>query len=291
MSGLNPNTPYFARAYATNSIGTGYGDQVSFTTSGGGGDGTFTDSRDGHVYPYKTIGNQTWMTENLAWLPSVNPSSVYSYTKPYNYVYGYNGTTVSEAKATANYTTYGVLYNWPAAMNGAASSTSVPSGVQGICPPGWHLPSDAEWTVLTDYLTNNGYGYGGSGSDIGKSMASTSGWTSYSEAGTIGNNQASNNSSGFTALPGGYRYGGGGFSNLGGDAFFWSSSEVDASIAWGRGLGFNGDGVDRTNDYKRCRFFGPLPAELSLCAGGLIFIFGALSPPAKRAARRVCVWV
>ena len=105
----------------------------------------------------------------------MSPSSTNSGTEKLHHVYKYQEISIIEAKESDNYTTYGVLYNWPAAMNGAAGSISVPSGVQGICPSGWHLPSDAEWTILTDYLTNKGYGYGGSGSDIGKSMAATSG--------------------------------------------------------------------------------------------------------------------
>ena len=72
------------------------------------------------------------MAENLAWLPGVSPSSDGSETLSYYYVRGYEGTVVSEAKAVANYSTYGVLYNWPAAM--------------AACPDGWHLPSDGDWT-------------------------------------------------------------------------------------------------------------------------------------------------
>ncbi len=105
---------------------------------------TFTDSRDGNVYKFVKIGTQTWMAENLAYLPSVVGSATGSETTPYYYVYGYDGTSVTAAKATSNYTTYGVLYNWPAAMGGFSSSSSNPSGVQGVCPAGWHLPSEAE---------------------------------------------------------------------------------------------------------------------------------------------------
>ena len=205
-----------------------------------------TDSRDSKVYKTVNIGGQTWMAENLAWLPAVVGPATSSSADSYYYVNGYDGTVVADAKATDNYKKYGALYNWPAAMNGSASSTLVPSGVQGICPDGWHLPSDAEWTNLTDYLTNNGFGYGGSGDDISKSMASTSGWTAYGTAGTVGNDQTTNNSSGFTALPGG-RSSGGGFSNLGNYAYFWSASEIGTSSAWSRYLSYNVDGVTRFN--------------------------------------------
>ncbi len=175
------------------------------------------------------------MAENLAYLPAVNPSSAGSETSPFYYVCDYEGSSISEAKTNPNYTTYGVLYNWVAATT--------------ACPTGWHLPSDAEWTILADFLTNNGYGYGGSSNNIGKSMASASGWTSYSSAGAVGNNQTSNNSSGFTALPCGYRYYEGNFYNLDVYADFWSSSEI-GSTAWYRVLYYNNDGLIR-NDYNR----------------------------------------
>jgi uncharacterized protein (TIGR02145 family) len=193
---------------------------------------TFSDSRDGNIYLTVTIGNQQWMAENLKYLPSVVGPSNGSYTTPKYYVYGYSGTNVADAKATTNYSTYGVLYNWPAAMAGSASSTANPSGVQGVCPTGWHIPSDAEWTALTDYLTNSGYGYEGSGSDIAKSLAATSGWTAYGSEGNVGNDQASNNSSGFSALPGGIRNGGGLFEFIGDNISWWSATESGASDVW-----------------------------------------------------------
>jgi uncharacterized protein (TIGR02145 family) len=203
--------------------------------------GIFTDSRDGHVYKWVKIGSQTWMAENLAYLPFVDSSSQASDTLPCYYVYGYEGNNVDEAKEYSNYHNYGVLYNWQAAMNGASSSTSVPSGVQGICPPNWHLPSDAEWTILPEYLTNNGYGYGDSAGAIGKSLASTSGWTSSAVSGEIGNDQASNNRSGFNAPAGGFRSyrGGGGFQGI--DAVFWSSSEDGSTGIWRRLLNCHDD--------------------------------------------------
>ena len=112
----------------------------------------FTDARDGTHYDAVKIGNQVWMAENLKYLPSVVGPATGSETAAYYYVYDYDGTDVMAAKATANYTTYGVLYNWPAAMN--------------ACPTGWHLPSDAEWTELTDYLGGSGVA-GGKLKEIG----------------------------------------------------------------------------------------------------------------------------
>jgi len=213
-------------------------------------DGIYTDSRDDHEYLYKAIGDQTWMLENLAYLPSVNPYNEASLFVPCYYVRDYNGSNASEAKATDNYSTYGVLYNWSAAMQGETSSNTVPSGVQGICPDGWHLPSDEEWTILTDYLANNGYGYGGSGNDIGKSMASTSGWIDFWYPGCVGNDQIINNSSGFNALPGGGRYSGG-FVSLGKIVYYWSSSEHMTSSVWYWYLSHKGIHLSRNYSSER----------------------------------------
>jgi PKD repeat protein len=115
----------------------------------------FRDYRDGHVYRWVTIGNQVWMAENLAYLPDINPPEDYSPTIPLNYVYDYYDYNTDEAKALSNYSTYGVLYNWTAAMNGSSASSANPSGVQGICPEGWHLPSDDEWFDLIFYVGGN----------------------------------------------------------------------------------------------------------------------------------------
>jgi uncharacterized protein (TIGR02145 family) len=160
------------------------------------------------------------MAENLKYLPSVVGPGTGSQTTPYYYVYGYDGTNITDAKATANYTTYGVLYNWSAAMNGAASSTTNPSGIQGVCPTGWHLPSDAEWTELTDYL-------GGTSVAGGKlKETGTTHWTSP--------NTGATNETGFTALPGGYRYNNGTFYLVGHDGYWWSATEGNATNAWSR---------------------------------------------------------
>jgi uncharacterized protein (TIGR02145 family) len=184
---------------------------------------------DGNVYNTITIGTQVWMAENLKYLPSVVGPDTDSYTTPCYYVYGYNGTVVADAKATANYTTYGVLYNWLAAMNGAASSTSNPSGVQGVCPTGWHLPSDAEWTQLTDYL--------GGTSDAGGKLKEngTTHWNSP--------NTGATNETGFTALPGGDRFGlGGYFEGVGDWGLWWCATEDYTNFpdyAWFRGMAYD----------------------------------------------------
>jgi uncharacterized protein (TIGR02145 family) len=198
-------------------------------------DGTFVDERDDHEYKMVKIGEQTWMTENLAWLPVVSPSSNGSDADLYYYVYGYEGTDVSEAKATDNYTTYGALYNYPAALT--------------ACPDGWHLPTDEEWKTLEKYLgmsssdaDDNNWRNSG---DVGLKLKSTSGWLE---------NGDGDNSSGFNAFSGGLRDYFGGFGYLGYRAYFWSSSPDGSSDAWHRSLSFESGGVDRNHFERRWGF-------------------------------------
>lgn len=163
---------------------------------------TFTDSRDGKSYKTVKIGNQIWMAENLAYLPSVSPPSAGSATDPYYYVYGYTGTDVAAAKATTNYSTYGVLYNWPAA--------------KVACPKGWHVPSEAEWKTLTSFLGEDVAGYK-------LKEAGTSHWQSP--------NSGATNESGFTALPGGLRDYPGNIGAIGTEGIWWTSTEDNPNFS------------------------------------------------------------
>ncbi len=189
-----------------------------------------TDPRDGNVYNTIGIGDHCWMAENLKYLPSVNMVADGSEDAAgsYYYVYDYNGTNVTEAKSTSNYYTYGVLYNWTAAMDGEASSSTNPSGIQGVCPSGWHLPSDAEWTQLTDYA--------GGESVAGGKLKSISGWH---------DNGNGTDEYGFTALPGGYRGGYGSFSFVVYNGFWWSATEDNATYSWYRSMYYLNSYADR----------------------------------------------
>src|SRR5690554_3255453 len=187
-----------------------YKPTIEETTSG-----TFIDSRDGNEYNWVQIGDQVWMAENLAYLPSVNmvadgsEDAAGSYY--YVYGYGYDGTNVAEAKATDNYATYGVLYNWTAAMN--------------ACPDGWHLPSDAEWTELTDYL---------GGESVAGGKLKETGTTHWNSP-----NTGATNETGFTALPGGYRNSSGAFHRIGYLGYWWSATEYSATNAWDRDVRYD----------------------------------------------------
>jgi len=196
---------------------------------------TITDPRDGNQYQTVVFGDQEWFAENLRYLPSVCEVTTSSSTSSCYYVYGYSGTVVADAQATPNYATFGVLYNWYAAMNGAPSSMSNPSGVQGACPEGWHLPSDAEWVELENYLAANGFNYdgttGGGGMKIAKSLASITLWNSSTILGAVGNDLSLNNSSGFNILPSGYKYNSIYTSN-GSLGYFWTTFYGAFPAAW-----------------------------------------------------------
>ncbi|WP_319502484.1 fibrobacter succinogenes major paralogous domain-containing protein [uncultured Draconibacterium sp.] len=194
--------------------------------------GIFIDPRDNHKYKVIKFGEQTWFAENLAFLASVSSPDLGSVSSPFYYVYGYSGTNISEAKATDNYLTYGVLYNVVAA--------------QISSPVGWHLPSDEEWTTFTNYLTNKGYGYNGSGDQIAKSIAANSGWFVDNGVDTAGSNQESNNSTGFTARPGGCRTWEKDFFQIGKTGYWWSSTPIPSSDGYyGRTLNYEYSNLDR----------------------------------------------
>lgn len=202
---------------------------------------SFTDIRDNNVYQTVEIGNQVWMAENLKYLPSVvgpaTGSEITGFTsESYYYVYDYDGTDVTEAKATANYNTYGVLYNWNAVMAGESETNANPSGVQGVCPTGWHLPSDAEWTQLANYFVDETI-------DGGKlKEAGTAHWNSP--------NTGATNETGFTARPGGYRYEDNSFMNLGQTGFWWSTTKEDGyDYGWNYQLNNDDSSLDRSSHH------------------------------------------
>ncbi|MBT4400141.1 MAG: hypothetical protein HOD37_11715 [Bacteroidetes bacterium] len=220
---LETNAKYFVRAYLITALNVKYyGNLVSFITA----DGSFKDPRDSTRYGYIEIGSQTWMTKNLAYLPSVINSNVRADIEPCYYVYGYEGSSISEATETENYTVFGTLYNWAAAIS--------------ACPAGWHLPSDEEWKVLESYL-------GMSESDLEKSGSRTSGGAGKKIKSNAGWGERGNGTDekGFNATPGGRRNDGQGFEGLGRSARFWTSSPIELSNAWYRKLSDINDGVDR----------------------------------------------
>ena len=189
---------------------------------------------DGYDYSTVQIGGQCWFSENCRYLPAVYPSSEGSDSEPFYYVYDYHGTDVEAAKATTNYETYGVLYNWSAVMT------------EGVCPSGWHVPSDGEWQTMEMSLgmsEANASSNSWRGSPVGDYLKSTSGWY---------NNVNASNSSGFTGLPGGQSWSGGFYYN-GSHGLWWSASESDSN-SWRRVLHTDFDSVDRSSDSRDVGF-------------------------------------
>ncbi len=218
---------------------------LNFNLSDGGlpclGMPTLTDY-DGNIYHTVQIGNQCWMKENLK---TTHYSDGTAIPVGNNASSGFDAYRYYPNNNSAYVSTYGYLYNWPAVMKEASSSSSNLSGVQGICPDGWHVPSDSEWTQLTDYVASQfNYlcgGYSSVAAEIAKALASTSGWNSSASDCAIGNNLSNNNATGFTALPAGSRnYGNTG--DFGKSACFWSTTRytLPSSIyAYARELNYN----------------------------------------------------
>ena len=208
----------------------------------------FLDERDGNSYKTIQFGSQCWFAQNLAYLPSVQTDANFvtlgsSKTPAYG-VYGYTGTDVTAAKATANYKIYGVLYNWYAAVNSSLTDGSA-EGAQGACPTGWHVPTSTEFEALYNTINNDTkYRCNSTSGAIGKAISAPSGWINSAVDCQVGNNQQTNNSTGFNGLPAGYRsYDSGAFGNMGYVASFWSSS-FSSSNALRRRLRYNDTSFD-----------------------------------------------
>ncbi|MFA6128709.1 MAG: FISUMP domain-containing protein [Bacteroidales bacterium] len=153
--------------------------------------GSFTDLRDQHVYTYKKIGSQFWMTQNLAYLPEVSPPDMLSTREPNYYVYGYEGTDTAAANDTDRYRLFGVLYNWPAE--------------KAACPTGWHVPSMYEWDNLFYFLEPG----------AARKMKSSTDWNGRG---------GGSNSSGLNVFPSGQLKIDETFAASGDAAYFWSST-------------------------------------------------------------------
>lgn len=191
--------------------------------------GIFTDPRDGQTYETVVIGSQTWMAENLAYIPEVFPPDEDGGI----WVNDYFGSYVGTAEKTNNYNKYGCLYNWKTAMNS--------------CPDGWHLPSDDEWKQLEMYLGT-----------MSQKEADQKGWRGFDEEGKHlkskdgwSNEGNGDDTWGFRALPGGHRYSSGSFHSIGGYSDFWTATEGSDTTAWGRGLSTGYSGVYRSDEDKK----------------------------------------
>jgi uncharacterized protein (TIGR02145 family) len=217
MQDLATNTIYYYRAYATNSQGVAYGDEFSFVTLGGA-DINLTDI-DGNIYSSIVIGTQVWMGSNLRTthfnnndpIPNVTDNQQWAELNTSAFCW-YNN------DENANSNTYGALYNW---------FTVVDS--RNLCPIGWHIPNDSDFTILENYLGNNN---GGKLKEIG-----TLHWNTP--------NTDATNESLFLGMPGGFRDFDGTFYDLGNVNFLWSSTEFSGEAAWNRLISHSSGSIER----------------------------------------------
>ena len=218
--------------------------------------GTLTDDRDGQTYKIVKIGEQWWMAENLNYAYTDVPFKYSSYTS--------DSTSWCYDNDAANCAKYGRLYTWAAAMDsvGTWSTNGMGCGyymcsptnpVRGICPEGWHLPDITEWNALFNAV--------GGKRTAGIMLKSTEGWK---------DNGNGSDAYSFSALPAGYRYSDGNFSDEGNYANFWSSMELNSINAYGIYLYYDYDNESLGNNYKyngfsvRClKDYGPDSEKMS----------------------------
>lgn len=233
LKNLEPGTTYYLRSYAEIGSGTTtYGNEIIFGT-------TMTDTVN-NIYHVVTIGTQTWMVENLRTtkyndgtiIPTITDNTAWKNSSTPAYCWYSN-------KITPNKNKYGALYNWDAV------------NTRKLAPKGWHVPTEDDWIKLEKYLSSH---LGKSGS-IAKALADTIGWGSSTIEGAIGNDLSINNSSGFTAIPGGYRIDNGQYTLEGSTCGFWSATNKAKGIGidsiCGRKFNFESKTFEEINLYNK----------------------------------------
>jgi len=208
---------------------------INFTSIGtpvGSFQSNVSDS-DGNTYKTVQIGTQVWMAENLKTSKYSDGTTIPNITDGTQWSNLTTGAWAYYNNDAANYAKFGKLYNWY-----AVSPTK--NGNKNICPTGWHVPTDAEWTVLTDYLGGSSVA-GGKMKEVG-----TTSW--YSP------NIDATNTSLFTGLPGGFRFNFGYYDGIGSFGYWWSSSEFDTLNAWLRYLSCNNGNAYRDSVNKKIGF-------------------------------------
>jgi len=228
IAGLQIATQYFVRAYAKNETKTIYGDELSFSTPN-----TITDI-DGNVYKTVIIGTQTWMVENLRTTKYNDGMAITNITNNASWSAFFSAAFCWYNNDVSNKNLYGALYNWYAVKT------------HKLAPIGWHIPTDTDWTILTNYVLANL----GSSNSVAKNLAANIIWSTHTSDGAIGCDLTRNNNSGFSAIPGGYRHDGGKFDGLSYLGLWWSVSEYSTSNAWSRYLGYSENFMDRSNNSK-----------------------------------------
>lgn len=212
---------------------------------------TLTDI-DGNTYNTVTLGSQVWMKENLKTRNYNNGTPITIVTDSSSWMSLSTEAWCYYKNDATNNNVYGKIYNWYAVGTGI------------LCPKGWHVPSDDEWSTLEIYLENHEFNYDGtidtdndrfSNNKISKSLAATTLWSNCAEVGTIGYSLATNNSTGFSALPGGYRGNLGLFYNELLSSCWWTSTVYGTTYASYRNLYYNSTTMGKNQYYKQAGFY------------------------------------
>jgi uncharacterized protein (TIGR02145 family) len=202
---------------------------------------------DGNIYDIIVIGSQSWMKENLKTTKLNDGTLILNVTDDNSWASATNPAYCwYNNDANINKDLYGALYNFYSVKTGK------------LCPSGWHVPSDSEWTILVDYLISNGYNYDGTTSEnkVSKSLSSSTGWGTSTFEGAVGNNDypSSQNKTGFSAMPGGYRDLDGWFLSKYITSNWWSSSETLHGAVWYLKISCVSSGTNRLNSYNETGF-------------------------------------
>jgi uncharacterized protein (TIGR02145 family) len=223
LTGLTPETPYYIRAYATNSVGTAYGNELTFTTL----PSSFTCGEqvtyEGKTYNTVEIGTQCWFQENLNAGTKLNGTQA-STNNGIIEKYCYND-------LESNCDIYGGLYDWNELMQYVTTE-----GVQGICPSGWHVPTIGEFTDLSTYLGGN---------DVTGGKIKEAGYAHWAPP-----NTGATNESGYTALPAGYKSSSDSFYGITELAYIYSSTQYNENLARYWRLTCASAGVQSNYDFK-----------------------------------------
>lgn len=214
LTGLQSGKTYYVRAYATNSFGTEYGNEIRFPFYLNVPGPTITDA-DGNTYKSIRIGDQIWMAENLKTTKYRDGTAIPYVTDKATWAELTTGAYCYFSNSTSNGSVYGGLYNFYAVVDN-----------RGLCPSGWHVPSDSEWSTLRDYL---------GGEDVAGGRLKETGTDHWNEP-----NIGADNSTGFAALAGSWRGESGSYYyNVGRSAYWWTSTEVDPDNAWNYNINYN----------------------------------------------------
>jgi uncharacterized protein (TIGR02145 family) len=249
ISGLSASTIYYVRAYATNSAGTAYGNEVSFITlqdlTAINVAGPNVTDVDGNVYQSVTNCGQTWTQRNLDVSKYSDGTLIPQVTDPNQWANLTTGAWCYYNNDPANGAIYGKLYNWYAVAGiYNTSSYTNPSLRKKLAPTGWHIPTASEWISLINCLDPNANG-GLNLPNVAGGKMKVTGTTYWDNPNSLATNE-----SGFMGLPGGYMSNTGGFYNIGRGAHFWSSQDFSTTSAYFYELGYGTGNADSNGGTK-----------------------------------------